>query len=189
VNGIKVFFIEISDLNLIIVRFRLIHKFSNKNVKILSKAVMQYRKIQLLTLAFNKVNHMVVVSLLMGVASTQILLSVKLIKGGKNGMYYSKSTDNIWAKMYLFQVVFNSAVILNLVYGFCADVHFYSVKLIARMNQNAMGLKEHKIYRRTIKSLKVAKIDFWNNNYIEKITPMMYQDFAIMRIIDAILVT
>jgi len=115
------------------------------------------------------------------------MLSIKLIKGGKENS--SEGTNNIWARLYFFQIVINSALILNLVYGFCADVHYYSGKLIARMNQNSQGVRQHRIYTKTIKSLAIVRVDFGDNNFIEKITPVMFQHFSALRIIDSILVT
>ncbi|CAL8146211.1 unnamed protein product [Orchesella dallaii] len=145
-----------------------------------------YRRIQLLASVFNKIHSKVIVLLFITVLTSQIMSTLKLIHAVRGN-----DNSTVGVRLYYVRVLVTSIIVINTVYGFCGDVSFFSEKFVKHMRHCARvtpGRKCSKMFWKMIISLPIIKIEFGPSNFIEKLTPIMFQQFATLRVIDAMLV-
>ena len=95
---------------------------------------------------------------------------------------------------YFFGLSFITGIfVILLVFGFCGDVHDTSKKSLKKIGKNigmmGLSLSQAKRNTRMIKSLRVVKISFGGVNFIEKLTPVIFQHFTTARLIDCLLLS
>lgn len=74
-------------------------------------------------------------------------------------------------------------------YYFVADVHYSSLTCLGKIRNTHDLMGTSKMYRRLLKALPLLKADFGCDNFIEKSTPVVFQHFTVLRIIDYMLVS
>ncbi|CAL8140306.1 unnamed protein product [Orchesella dallaii] len=152
----------------------------------LLKLVTFYRRIQLLTKAFNQVHSTMVVSILMTVLTTQITSTLKLVHIVKGN-----DDSNVGVRLYFVRVLITSIIVINIVFGFLADVNYFSLEFLGQLkriaNSSKPGLRSYQVLRKMTNSLQVLKIQFGSDNYIDILTPIIFQQFATGRVIDSLL--
>lgn len=148
-------------------------------------AILIYRKIQIIAKVFNEIHASALVTYLCCAMLTQIIPATQLISGPKvSPQQYDPVV--FWTKQFLIVALFNGFASMAL-YFFVADVHF-------RSNHCFKTLRNWKILRiasnrKVLMSLPIVKIEFGGSNYIEKITPVVFQHFTTLRIIDVLLLS
>ncbi|CAL8140308.1 unnamed protein product [Orchesella dallaii] len=152
----------------------------------LLKLVTFHRRIQLLTTAFNQVHSTMMVSILMTVLTTQITSTLKLVHIVKGN-----DDSNVGVRLYFIRVLISSIITINIVFGFLADVNYFSLKFVGQLRRIASsskpGFKRYQVLWKMTNSLQVLKIQFGSDNYIDILTPIIFQQFATGRVIDALL--
>ena len=104
---------------------------------------------------------------------------------------------NIISKLFMVVVLINGFTVINLIFSFCGDVHQTSEKCLimlrAKLGKNDMVGKvtywQLKRYRKILRTLPNVKISFGEMNYIEKLTPVIFQHFTAARLIDCLLLS
>lgn len=158
------------------------------------KLVSIYRQIQILTCGYNKIFSAPLVSMLLLVVFGQIAVSYQMIKLAKSGVMM---TNGISLQLYGFcaSIMTNGIFTMNLLYGVCADVHQTSKMVQNTLRRHCVIPKDRKEYRlnqyqKLRRALPVVRINFGSTgNFIEKLTPVVYQEFAVKRLIDALCVS
>ncbi len=83
-----------------------------------------------------------------------------------------------------FEVVIIFVIIF--VFGFLADVYNVSQQALQKIN-GRHELKKHKLFGRWLKSCPVFKIFFGGSNYLDRLTPLNIQDFAVNQTVSLML--
>lgn len=97
------------------------------------------------------------------------------------------NTVGLWLRLYFVLVLNNGLASMGL-YVFVGDVHETSKKCLRKLKQGYFLTKVKK-YKRMIRSLPIVKINFGSTNYVEKLTPVVFEHFTLLRIIDTLLVS
>lgn len=150
-----------------------------------------YRQVAILATVFNQLGSNLLVLLMIHVLNIQLICGYSLLAG--NGLNISISV-----KIVFFLSFINGILALNLVFGFCANVYQLSIKYLKRLRMNAKVkvdgkgnrlLYEARKHRRMLRSMPPIKISFGAMNFIDKLTPVIFQQFATARLIDSVLLT
>ncbi|CAL8140298.1 unnamed protein product [Orchesella dallaii] len=152
----------------------------------LLKLVTFHRRIQLLTNTFNQIHSTMIVSILMAALSSQIRSALKLVN-----IIKGNDDSNVGVRLYYVRVLLTSIVIINTVFGYFADVNYFSLELVGQMRRVAsisnQRFKRYQVMRKMTNSLQGLKIKFGSDNYVDTLTPFIFQQFAADRVIDALL--
>lgn len=160
-----------------------------EETELISKYVRIYGEVFQIGKQFSNLFANALVSCLFSACSLQLVCTSQLfmltIKGG------SVTTTETQISIFYVLVIMNAIVVLISLFGLCGQVHYESSncldKLKIRIHKNPKLLQK---YMRIFKSLARVKVEFGKtNNFVEKCTPVIYQQFTVQRILDYILVT
>jgi len=98
----------------------------------------------------------------------------------------------IWVNLAYAQWILYGAVCILGLYGGFGSVNDGGNECLAQMKIMALmsgGRGRRGLLRRMVKALPVMKIEFGGANFIEKLTPFVYMEFAFKSVIDVLLLT
>lgn len=145
-----------------------------------------YREMQILVRLFNAISSSLLVFFLIFLTIMQVLYGFLLLSNPE------ELEGNLLMQVFLFLVLTNGVVGVSLVFGFCGEIHDKSWKCMETLKENSRKLgnpKSVRLYRRILRSLPVVHVSFGSTNFIEKLTPVVFQQFATERLVDAMLLT
>lgn len=148
--------------------------------------VVIYREMQIVTRLFNAMVSSLLVQFLIFLTITQVLYGLLLLSNNE------ELSGKFTMQLFLFLVLTNGVVGVNLVFGFVAEVHFKSWNCMKKLKENSRKMgnpRSVKLYMKILKSLPVVHVSFGSTNFIEKLTPVVFQQFATERLIDALLLS
>lgn len=127
------------------------------------------------------------VVLLIGLGICQVMSAFILINPHTAGL------TPIPLKVFYAVIAFIVSPILVIAYGFAGNFYDASVKSLHDLKRKAKltllkQRKQRKVCEKFLASCQVQKIQFGATNYIDKLTPLVFQQFCIDRIIDLVLV-
>ncbi|CAL8146481.1 unnamed protein product [Orchesella dallaii] len=156
----------------------------------INKAISNYQHIRILLIEFNWVHSNFLASVLLSVISFVVLNGGRLISSLATDSFNDRKVVGMNC-FYAAVVVQNVGCIIALFGGFGA-VHELAGNCLRNM-RNAAIYPRHgcrgKILKRVMKSLPVLKVEFSASNFVEKITPVVYLQFALIRIVDCLLLS
>lgn len=161
------------------------------------RATKQYREVQILTGYFNDSHKNCVVMLLITTVSGQVINILGLLSDGKGLGNMGDDGDGKYHELiamatgYFLKVSYLEGVVLcvsciNFIFGFCGGVHDTSRKCLDGL-MHLESLRKNKLLRRMVMSMPIVKVKCGSNNCLEKITPVVYQEFANEKIVDTLL--
>lgn len=152
----------------------------------LENGLMLARQINLLAASFNKMFATLLVMISVHAVLMQIIGGYCLVRvlGGN---------ENVFSRLLFIFMIENGFVVTTLVYGFCGEVHDASNKGMKRIKKYAhvdgRSSRKMKMFRRVASSMPVLKINFGSGNFVEKSTPIVFQQFTIERLVDLLLLS
>lgn len=155
--------------------------------KAFQKTLLMYRSIAILTKVYNEIHRYALLTFLGIAAFAQIIPATQLIDGGASQVESITASVKAWIDLFFFLVLQNAVASMGL-YVFVGDVHHKSKRCIQHLKQNLL-LKKSAIISKIIKSMPSLKITFGSTNYVEKLTPVVFEHFTILRIIDTLLLS
>lgn len=133
--------------------------------------------------------------MLITVVQGQVVSALGILKGDEGGAgtgadddFSNLTTFKLFVNTYYLETVMMCAMVIDVLFGFCGHLFDTSKTCLDRLNHHQL-LYQSKDCRRTLKSLTIIKILMGNDNYIEKMTPINYQQFTTDRIVDALLLS
>jgi len=146
-----------------------------------------YRQIQILVDSFNKIMsaQLVVFSITFGTGQISVALDLFRLSLSTQ-QTFAELASKFWLSTYNVSILCNISVVINLLFGCCAEVNYISHKVNSRIKRKK-SLKtslEHKLF---LKSISDLKIKFGSTNYLERLTPVMFQVYLVERLIDILL--
>ncbi|CAL8146898.1 unnamed protein product [Orchesella dallaii] len=148
-----------------------------------------YRQIEILVHSFNRAHSGQLVMILLALLTITVICSLSVIKALTSGTF----TDprSFYANCFFAYSVMNSIILLLMVYGLCGNLHQDASRCVAEMRRTALTCepRQRKLLQRTVMALPVLKIEFGDTNFVEKMTPFVYLEFALGRIIDGLLLS
>lgn len=149
-------------------------------------AIKLHRQVSILARVMNNLGSTVLVLLLIHILNTQINFGSILLRKKENvsGPMRVSMTGS----------VSNTFIAINLVFGFCANVHELSKKCLKRIQKPKDVVKSKpsltdKCLKKEVESLLKIKANFGDMNFIDKVTPVRFQEYAIARIIEFVLLS
>lgn len=94
---------------------------------------------------------------------------------------------NIWMSILYIQTVAVCILVNIFMYGLSATVHTECIRFFKKVKSSS-SIKS-KICLKTFASLQIVKVGFGSANYIEKLTPVIFQKFATERVIDVLILS
>lgn len=135
-----------------------------------------YRQIKILVDVFNTIisAQLVVVLITFGSSQVSAALQILSLSVPKNPLLsFSQIATQIWISTFNIIGVCNLTIVILLLFGCCAEVHDTSFKVYADLKRRRSIKKfEHKLF---LNSIPVLKIKFEGSNYLEKLTPVIFQ--------------
>lgn len=161
-------------------------------------AISLYRQAEILKTALNQLLRNLIVFILVYNMTFEIASGLYLLSENKLGLGAKTETGLTAATL---TVAGNGLLGIIIVFGFCADVYLSSregLRLMnaAALNANLVGKtsmatvlarRKERIIRKMLGSLRIVKVEFGNMNFIDKLTPIRFQNFTTCRLIDALL--
>lgn len=155
--------------------------------RLLTKHIKIYNEIHQIGKLFNNLYANLFVSSLFTFGSLQLLCTIQLFKMALKIDSLTRLECQISA--FYFLVVINASSVINSLFGICGQVHHESCHCLSKLKVRIhRDPKLTRKYLRVFNSLPKVKVEFgWTNNFIEKQTPIIYQQFTVQRILDYIL--
>lgn len=154
----------------------------------LYNALAAHGQINILSNTFNQIVSTLLVIFLIQAVNAQIICGMNML-GTEIGIESQKGKTSL--KLAFLLLTINASIGVNLVFAFCANVHTMSSKCLKKIQRHTETVPQSKLrmYRRIVRSLAVVKVDFGQMNFIEKLTPVIFQQFSTSRLIDCLLVS
>ncbi|CAL8146490.1 unnamed protein product [Orchesella dallaii] len=156
----------------------------------INKAISNYQHIRILLIEFNSVHSNFLVSVLLTVLTFQVLSGIKLI----SCLATDSFTDGnlFWMNCFYAQAVVENVCMIITLFGGFGAVHDLAGHCLRNM-RNAAIHRQHgfqgKILKRVVKSLPGLKVEFSATNFIERLTPFVYLEFSLIRIVEFLLLS
>lgn len=148
-----------------------------ENCPFIQKSLLSFRSLQILTSRYNNFARVSLVCFLLTCSLWEIVLSWILI---------SPTHVPLPLKLFFFAVIFEVVIAISLIYGFAADLHYQSTKVMGNITKYSK-VRRSKYLKRFFSSSQVLRVEFAVTNYLEKTTPLMFQKFCGDRILDLLL--
>lgn len=148
------------------------------------KILGMYREIQLLACYYNKINCYLVVAMVGAAVQGQVINFVGLIS--KDRSRSDGVAISLFLLMFNFQGMTLCVLCLNSIFRYCADVYENSRECVDKLNHSET-LRMSKLLQRIIWSMPYVKVQFAKTNFIQRLSPVMYQQFTNEKIIDFLL--
>ncbi len=148
-----------------------------------------YWQIQLLVDSSNTVIKTQLVVYAIAFGFTQVSAALQILRLGitkKSSLSFVELAGEFWISTFNIIVFCNVTVVINLLFGCCAEVHHVSRKVNFRLKRR-QSLKmplQHKLF---LNSISVLKIKFGGTNFLEKLTPVVFQAYLVERLVDILL--
>ncbi|CAL8146487.1 unnamed protein product [Orchesella dallaii] len=156
----------------------------------INKAISNYQHIRILLIQFNRVHSNFLVFVLLTVITFMVLNGVRLIASLATVSFTDRKL--IGMNCFYASVVLQNVGITIALFGGFGAVHDLAGSCLRNM-RNAAIYPRHscrgKILKRVVKSLPVLKVEFSATNFVEKITPFVYLEFSLLRIVDCLLLS
>ncbi|CAL8145488.1 unnamed protein product [Orchesella dallaii] len=151
-------------------------------------SVKVYKQLQILLKMFNVLHSGILVSLLVTLLTLEVVAAVKVIRSLSGGTFTSSS--GIWVNGFLLQIVMYSVVAVVAIYGMAGRVNDVAQRCLRAMKNGALQSgKDRKSLIKIVNSLSVLKVEFASSNFVEKLTPYIFLEFTLARIIDCLLLS
>lgn len=149
--------------------------------------IFQYKQIQILCKLFNQLVSSILFTLSVTMMTCQIVFGSSLVMSKGH-------------QQQIFITCFNATCALNgmfglfFLFGFCANVYSTSEECLKNLRGRVDTLiiggcfREVRRHRRLLRSMPVLKVEFGAANYIDTLTPVIFQNFTTLRLIDWLLV-
>lgn len=163
----------------------------------INRVVNQYREVQILCGYFNEAHKNCVVMLLICTIGGQVINVAGLLSDasdvGSLGVKASETQHLLLAQAaaYFFKISNIEGLILcvsciNFIFGFCAGVHCTSSKCLKAF-KNSEKFQKNKLLKQLVRSMPPVKVKCGSDNFMEKITPVVYQQFSNEKIMESLL--
>lgn len=151
--------------------------------------ILIYRQIQILCKLFNQLSSGILFVLCFVMTTYQVVFGCSLLS----------SWHELQASVTIFNTVgaVNGMIALFFLFSFCAKVYMTSLGCLKGMKGGEAGElmkgkgkthRELKQRKKLLRSIPILKVEFGAANYIETLTPVIFQNFAVLRLIDCLLV-
>ncbi len=144
------------------------------------KSILFFRQIQLVNYLFNTSHVGVLVSTLLVTIVSQTTMMYFMLKTftGLNAPWPITLSNTLYTT--------DCFIMILGIFGFAAKVHSTSTEVLYKTKKMRVA-QTNRTFSKFLKSCPVISIKFGMTNYIEKLTPLRFQDFNIGRFIDFIL--
>lgn len=164
-----------------------VDSFENLKQHFINQGVVMQRAVHIIMKLLNICLGSTIVVLLIGLGICQVMSAFILINP------HNAELTPIPLKLVYAVITCFVFPILVIAYGFAGNFYDDSVKLLQELKRKAKlsylkQPKQRKVYEKFIASCQVQKIEFGVTNFIDKLTPLVFQKFCIDRIIDLVLV-
>ncbi len=105
--------------------------------------------------------------------------SIALFSGKDTGGPIWYNLLYVWGEVVIFSMIM-------FVFGILADVNNVSIEVNKKIN-GSLELKRIKWFKRWIRSYPVQKIYFWESNFMDRLTPLNIQSFAVTQTVNLML--
>lgn len=154
------------------------------------RTIQIYREIQLLTLYFNQMHSNVLVGMMATAVMGQVVSAVALIakrnSAGGSGSDIEQKAIALFLLAYYTQGMTLCVICLIVIFGSCADVYELSNKYISYLRRSET-MRKSKMLRRIVRSLPTVRVTFGRTNFVDQLSPVVYQQFTNEKIIDTLL--
>jgi len=140
--------------------------------------------------SFNRAHSQILVPFLFILIATIVISAVMLIPCIAKGNFANGQL--LLINCVYMQWMLNAVISILGVYGGFGSVNDCASKGLARMKRLTFQVenkRSFKVLNRMVTALPVMKIDFGGTNFIDKLTPFVYLDFAFKRVIDGLLLS
>lgn len=149
--------------------------------------LLSYRQLQLLSGLHNQLESKVLIFLCLATGGAQVLFGYNVLCGG----------HGLWVWILNVICFLNGMVGVFFIFGFCSRVYKTSTKCLKRMRyvEGFFGggrrrrYSEMKRDQKLIKSCRILKANFGGNNFVDRLTPVKFQNFATLRLVNYLLVS
>lgn len=159
-------------------------------------AIRLYQQIQLLEVQFNQLLRAMLVFVLIQMMNLEMTGGLYLLT--KDRSAFGERT--LPMQIFFILIINDGFVGISKVFSACAEVHHSSKKVLSvmkKLNSFRFGRKtgnesdqgKLKEYQKMVRSLRLVKVQFGSTNHIEKLTPIMFQQFVTDRLIDSLLMS
>lgn len=162
---------------------------SSDYVRYFGKCILLHREIQILGKLFNEMHSRGMVVFLFCAMVAQLVPVTQLLQQAASHKTDTRESDSaqFGAKMF-FMVLLNNGISCMSLYIFAGDIHETSKTALKKIKYTVV-MKTPKIYSRYIKSLPIVRAKFGSTNFVEKLSPVVFQHFTVARIIDVLLLS
>ncbi len=171
-------------LNLYLVfLLRKLLQINKENISDSRKLALFQRQIQQLSIQY-RLNHSMfqlgcAIPCLIAIQMACLNNSIVLFSGKDTGGPIWYNLLYVWCEFMVF-------LMIVFVFGILADVHNVSIEVHKKIN-GRLELKRNKWFKRWIKSCPVLKIYFWESNFMDRLTPLNIQSFAVTQTVNLML--
>lgn len=149
-----------------------------------------YRQIQVLAGMFNEIERIQLVSILASVGTAQVVAACRLLGSSQSrslntNLLADKASQYLVDGFHLI-ILMNTSIVINFTFGYCSQMNEASRKFLAKL-KSSVRINKNSSSKRMIKSCAEVRVVFGENNYIEKLTPVVYQMFLVERIVELLL--
>lgn len=141
-----------------------------------------YRELQILSCFFNRIHSKVLVSMIAVAIAGQIVSVVCLLSG--------KSSEDVAADFFLraffVEGLIMDVLCINFIFGYCADVYMQSGNCINKLS-HLDSIRRSKLLIRFVWSMPKVKITFGQTNFMDRLTPVVFQDCTNNKIVETLL--
>lgn len=158
------------------------------------KSCTLYRTIQMLTAMFNEVERFQLLAILGTIGSAQVAAGLRLLGSDTDQLNTAdiessmmKIVAEYWVDGFHFLIWVNTMVVINFTFGYCAQLHDSSKNVLNDLRRNSY-IKALIVNLKTVRSFPKVSVKFGGTNFIDKMTPVVFQMFLVARLIDMLLV-
>ncbi len=141
-----------------------------------------YRELQILCWFFNKVHSIVLVSMIVVAIAGEIISSVSLLCK----IYKENAATVFFLRAFYAEGMVLDILCINLIFGYCADVYMQSDKCVKMLNHSVI-IRKSIILKRAVWSMPKIKITFGLTNFMNRLTPVVFQDYTNEKIVEHLL--
>lgn len=163
----------------------------------INRVATQYRELQILAGYFNEAHKNCVVMLLITTVSGQVINMMGLLadlkdvgglglEEGEKQHPFVAMAIGYFLKVSYFEGVVLCVCCINFILGFCGAVHYTSTKFL-KVLKSLENLHRNKLLRRLVQSMPPVMVKCGADNFVEKITPVVYQQFSNEKIVESLL--
>jgi len=162
----------------------------NQLTECLLKSVGMYKRLHIIVGSFNRAHSQILVSFLFILIAAVVISAVMVIPCIAEGNF--ADSQLVFINCVYVQWMLNAVISILGAYGGFGTVNDCASKGLGQMKRLTFQVENKRSFRmlnRMVRALPLMKIDFGGTNFIEKLTPFVYLDFAFRRVIDGLLLS